>query len=152
MSHSLRPISSTGFSTHLMKARPSDSTASTHKAVLRRPLHSSSSTLFGKALKIVTNSTNRTWNSEGNSSLRIWTWWVRLKRAGVPILAGTDGPYLQGGDALHANSSPCGSGPDPTSALQAASRDAARAMGVLKDVGTVEVGKTADLVLLDATH
>jgi imidazolonepropionase-like amidohydrolase len=38
----------------------------------------------------------------------------------------------------------------PLQALQAASRDAARAMGVLNEVGTVEVGKTADLVLLDA--
>jgi imidazolonepropionase-like amidohydrolase len=38
----------------------------------------------------------------------------------------------------------------PLQALQAATRDAARAMGVLKSVGTVERGKIADLVLLDA--
>lgn len=38
----------------------------------------------------------------------------------------------------------------PLQALQAASRDAAAQMGVLKQVGTIETGKTADLVLLDA--
>ena len=38
----------------------------------------------------------------------------------------------------------------PLQAIQAASRDAARAMGVANEVGTIEVGKTADLVLLDA--
>ena len=75
----------------------------------------------------------------------------QMKRAGVPILAGTDGPYLQGGDALHGELKLLvEAGLTPLQALQAASRDAARAMGVLKDVGTVEVGKTADLVLLDA--
>jgi imidazolonepropionase-like amidohydrolase len=74
-----------------------------------------------------------------------------MKRAGVPILAGTDGPYLQGGDALHSELNLLvDAGLTPLQALQAASRDAARAMGVLNEVGTIEVGKTADLVLLDA--
>lgn len=74
-----------------------------------------------------------------------------MKRAGVPILAGTDGAYLQGGDALH---SELGllvqAGLTPLEALQSATRDAAQFMGVSKDVGTVERGKVADLVLLDA--
>jgi hypothetical protein len=74
-----------------------------------------------------------------------------MKRAGVPILAGTDGPYPQGGDALHSELELLvQAGLTPLQSLQAASRDAARAMGVLNDVGTVELGKTADLVLLDA--
>jgi imidazolonepropionase-like amidohydrolase len=74
-----------------------------------------------------------------------------MKRAGVPILAGTDGPYSQGGDALHSELELLvQAGLTPLQALQAASRDAARAMGVLNEVGTVEVGKSADLVLLDA--
>jgi imidazolonepropionase-like amidohydrolase len=74
-----------------------------------------------------------------------------MKRAGVPILAGTDGPYPQGGEALHSELKLLvDAGLTPLQALQAASRDAARAMAVTKDVGTVEVGKTADLVLLDA--
>jgi imidazolonepropionase-like amidohydrolase len=74
-----------------------------------------------------------------------------LKRAGVPILAGTDGPYSQGGDALHGELELLvEAGLTPLQTLQAATRDAANAMGVLKDVGTIEVGKAADLVLLDA--
>ena len=75
----------------------------------------------------------------------------QMKRAGVPILAGTDGPYPEGGDALHGELELLvQAGLTPLQALQAASRDAAKEMGVLKDVGTVETGKTADLVLLDA--
>lgn len=74
-----------------------------------------------------------------------------MKRAGVPILAGTDGPYEQRGEALHTELELLvEAGLTPLQALQAASRDAAREMGVLKDVGTIETGKTADLVLLDA--
>src|ERR1700749_2191141 len=69
-----------------------------------------------------------------------------MKRAGVPILAGTDGPYPQGGDALHSELELLvEAGLTPLQALQAASRDAATAMGMSKEVGTVEVGKTADL-------
>jgi hypothetical protein len=75
----------------------------------------------------------------------------QMKRAGVPILAGTDGPYPQGGEALHSELELLvEAGLTPLQALQAATRDAAAAMGVTKDIGIVEVGKTADLVLLDA--
>jgi imidazolonepropionase-like amidohydrolase len=74
-----------------------------------------------------------------------------MKRAGVPILAGTDGPYAQGGDPLHGELELLvQAGLTPLQALQAASRDAAKSVGVLQDVGTIEAGKTADLVLLDA--
>jgi imidazolonepropionase-like amidohydrolase len=74
-----------------------------------------------------------------------------MKRDGVTILAGTDGAYPQGGEALHSELELLvKTGLTPLQALQAASRDAARAMGVSKEVGTIEVGKTADLVLLDA--
>ena len=75
----------------------------------------------------------------------------RMKRAGVTILAGTDGPYSEGGNALHGELELLvEAGLRPLEALQAASRDAAEKMGVLKEVGTIETGKTADLVLLDA--
>jgi imidazolonepropionase-like amidohydrolase len=74
-----------------------------------------------------------------------------MKRAGVTILAGTDGPYGEGGDALHSELELLvEAGLSPLEALQAASRDAAAAMGVSRDVGTVEAGKVADLVLLEA--
>jgi imidazolonepropionase-like amidohydrolase len=74
-----------------------------------------------------------------------------MKRAGVPILAGTDGPYAEGGNALHTELQfLVDAGLTPLQALQAASRDAARAAGVSSEVGTIDVGKTADLLLLDA--
>jgi imidazolonepropionase-like amidohydrolase len=74
-----------------------------------------------------------------------------MKRTGVSILAGTDGPYPQGGDALHSELELLvRAGLTPLQALQAASRDAATAVGEAKRVGTVEPGKIADLVLLDA--
>jgi imidazolonepropionase-like amidohydrolase len=74
-----------------------------------------------------------------------------MKRAGVPILAGTDGPYPQGGQALHSELELLvEAGLTPLQALQSATRDAARFMGVSKNIGTVERGKIADLVLLDA--
>jgi imidazolonepropionase-like amidohydrolase len=74
-----------------------------------------------------------------------------MKEAGVPILAGTDGPYAEGGDALHTELKLLvDAGLTPLQAIQTASRDAARAMGVSNEVGTIDVGKTADLVLLDA--
>lgn len=74
-----------------------------------------------------------------------------MKHAGVPILAGTDGPYGGGGDALHDELDLLvQAGLSPNQALQAASRDAAAALGVLSDVGTIEPGKEADFVILDA--
>jgi imidazolonepropionase-like amidohydrolase len=74
-----------------------------------------------------------------------------MKRAGVAILAGTDGSYPQGGEALHSELELLvEAGLTPLQALQAASRDAAKVIGVSNEVGTIEVGKTADLVLLDA--
>lgn len=74
-----------------------------------------------------------------------------MKKDGVVILAGTDGSYAQGGEALHDELKLLvEAGLTPLQAIQAASRDAAQAMGVANEVGTIEVGKTADLVLLNA--
>ncbi len=74
-----------------------------------------------------------------------------MKRDKVPILAGTDGDYTQGGDALHGELELLvQAGLTPHQALQSATRDAASFMGVSNTVGTVEPGKIADLVLLDA--
>jgi cytosine/adenosine deaminase-related metal-dependent hydrolase len=74
-----------------------------------------------------------------------------MKRDGVRILAGTDGPYGGGGAALHDELELLvQAGLTPLQALQAATRDAAAAMGVSKEVGTIEPGKDADFLLLDA--
>ena len=74
-----------------------------------------------------------------------------MKRAGVPILAGTDGQYSQGGDALHSELSLLvQAGLTPLEALQSATSDSAEFMGVSRTSGTIEPGKTADMVLLNA--
>ena len=75
-----------------------------------------------------------------------------MYRAGVPILAGTDtmNPQCFPGFGIHDELALLvDAGLSPLSALQAATRNAAEFMGQLDRRGTVEVGKTADLVLLD---
>lgn len=74
-------------------------------------------------------------------------------RAKVPLLAGTDAMdgYVLPGASLHEELGLLvEAGMTPLAALQSATRHAAKFMGKLASSGTVEVGKTADLVLLDA--
>ncbi len=73
-----------------------------------------------------------------------------LHRAGVPIVAGTDqtvpGYSLYREIELYAQA-----GFTPMEAVQAATIVPARVMGVDKELGTVEVGKRADVIILDAS-
>ena len=74
-------------------------------------------------------------------------------RARVPLLAGTDAMdgYVLPGPGLHEELELfVKSGMTPLAALQSATRDAANFFGKLDSLGTVERGKIADLVLLDA--
>jgi hypothetical protein len=76
----------------------------------------------------------------------------RMYRAGVAILAGSDtfNPYVYPGFSLHEELSLLvEAGLPPMAALQAATIGPARFMGQAERRGTVEVGKVADLVLLD---
>jgi imidazolonepropionase-like amidohydrolase len=76
-----------------------------------------------------------------------------MQRAGVGILAGTDlgNPYLFPGFSLHDELAILvEAGLKPVEALQAATRNPARFLGREKELGTVQQGKLADLVLLDA--
>lgn len=76
-----------------------------------------------------------------------------LHRAGVGILAGSDvlNPYCFPGFSLHDELEwLVKAGLHPLAALQTATRNAAVFMGREKDLGTIEAGKLADLVLLDA--
>ena len=58
---------------------------------------------------------------------------LQMKRAGVPILAGTDGPYSEGGKALHEELALLvQAGLTPLEALQSATRNAADFMGSSK--------------------
>lgn len=76
----------------------------------------------------------------------------RMYRAGVAIVAGTDtfNPYVYPGFSLHDELALLvEAGLPPMAALQAATIGPARFMGQAERRGTVEVGKVADLVLLD---
>ncbi len=72
-----------------------------------------------------------------------------MQRAGVGILAGTDVSLI--GFSLHDELALLvRAGLTPMEALQAATRNPAAYLGRLGTLGTVEVGKLADIVLLDA--
>ena len=76
----------------------------------------------------------------------------RMHRAGVRILAGSDAPWLVvPGFSLHDELVLLvQAGFTPADALRAATSDAAEFLGLQNSLGTVETGKRADLVLLDA--
>ena len=76
-----------------------------------------------------------------------------MQKAGVGILAGTDdaNPYVFPGFSLHDELSLLvKAGLTPMEALQTATYNPAKFLGLLSSLGTVERGKFADLVLLDA--
>ena len=78
-----------------------------------------------------------------------------MHRAGVPVLAGTDGAWYQAytyaGFSLHDELALLvRAGLTPAEALQTATINPPRFLGMEKDLGSVEPGKIADLVLLDA--
>lgn len=75
-----------------------------------------------------------------------------LHRSGVPILAGSDVPnaYVFPGFSLHNELELLvEAGLSPSQALQAATLNPARYLGLSAELGTVENGKVADLVLLE---
>jgi imidazolonepropionase-like amidohydrolase len=77
-----------------------------------------------------------------------------MHHAGVPFLAGTDtapGVYIMPGFSLHdelANFVEAGF--TPMEALQTATSNPAKFLGMETEMGSVEIGKVADLVLLEA--
>jgi imidazolonepropionase-like amidohydrolase len=78
-----------------------------------------------------------------------------VHRAGVPLLAGTDAgwvqPYVYAGFSLHGELALLvRAGLTPMESLQTATINPARFLGMEKDLGTIEKGKIASLVLLDA--
>ncbi len=77
----------------------------------------------------------------------------KMNAAGVPIMAGTDtaAPFVFPGSSLHEELALLvQAGLTPMQALQAATKLPAEFLGKLQTQGTVEGGKFADLVLLDA--
>ena len=86
---------------------------------------------------------------------RVWTQTLAMfadsRKAGVKTLAGSDLPVANGVPPLHDELvALVGAGMTPMEALQAATRSPAEFLGRLATEGTVEVGKKANLVLLDA--
>ena len=76
-----------------------------------------------------------------------------MHKAGVPFMTGTDvpGAYTYPGFSLHDELGLLvQTGFTPLEALQAATVNPAKFLGLEKSLGTVEKGKVADLVLLDA--
>jgi len=77
----------------------------------------------------------------------------KMQAAGVRIMVGTDiaAPNVFPGFSLHEDlASLVQAGLTPMQALQAATRSPAKFLGKLQTQGTIEPGKAADLVLLDA--
>jgi imidazolonepropionase-like amidohydrolase len=77
----------------------------------------------------------------------------RAHDAGVKIVAGTDSgdTYVFPGFAIHEELAELVSaGLAPTDALRSATIDAARFSGKARDYGSIEAGKIADMILLDA--
>jgi len=77
-----------------------------------------------------------------------------MHRAGIPFLAGTDTPpgvYIFPGFSLHEELQRfVAAGFTPLEALQTATLNPAKFLGKENELGTIEKGKLADLVLLDA--
>ena len=72
-----------------------------------------------------------------------------MRGGGVKLLAGTDSSFF--GSAVHDELAEfVRAGLTPMEALQTATKNAADYLGRLDLIGTVETGKLADLVLLDA--
>lgn len=80
---------------------------------------------------------------------------LAMHRAGVPLMAGTDteaGVYVIPGFSLHQELELfVKAGLTPMEALQTATLNPAKFLGRTQDLGTIEPGKLADLVLLDAS-
>lgn len=76
-----------------------------------------------------------------------------MRKAGVPLLAGTDtgNPFCFPGFSLHEELALLViAGLTPVDALRSATLNPAKFLGLDKTLGTIEQGKIADLVLLDA--
>lgn len=73
-----------------------------------------------------------------------------LHRAGVRLIAGVDSPLAPYGTALHVELEDyVAAGLTPFEALQTATRNTAALLGADGDLGTIEAGKLADLVIVD---
>jgi hypothetical protein len=139
--------------------------------VIRRAFAFRNDTAFTKdmRLKYLTQAEVKGWNSHNDTrnvnltSEEIRNRKIRLEKetslvgemqqAGVNILAGTDlgNPYIYPGFSLHDELLLLvQAGLQPIEALQTATINSAKFFGIEKDLGTIEEGKLADIVILTA--
>jgi imidazolonepropionase-like amidohydrolase len=93
--------------------------------------------------------------TDAASGDRVWTktlaMFADMRRAGVKMLAGSDVPIATGVPPLHDELvALVGAGMTSMDALQSATRSPAEFLGRSATEGTVQVGKKANLVMLDA--
>lgn len=75
---------------------------------------------------------------------------VKLVKSGVKLTPGTDSPIIPSGVSYHAElQSWVAAGISPFETLRAATIVAAEEIGVDQDLGSIEVGKVADIVIVD---
>ena len=89
----------------------------------------------------------------GRQAVNDWRLTGEMHKAGVALLAGSDSldPFVFPGESLHHELAELvRAGFTPGDALRAATRGAAQFLGREAEFGSIEAGKTADLVLLDA--
>jgi imidazolonepropionase-like amidohydrolase len=89
----------------------------------------------------------------GRQAANDWKLTGQLHRAGVSLLVGSDSldPFVFPGDSLHRELAEfVQAGYTPLEVIQAATQGAAKFVGRENELGTVEQGKIADLILLDA--
>jgi imidazolonepropionase-like amidohydrolase len=82
-----------------------------------------------------------------------WKLTAEMRQAGIPLLAGSDSldPFVFPGESLHRELAELvRAGYTPAEALRTATLGAAEFLGRESELGTIEKGKIADLVLLDA--
>ena len=70
----------------------------------------------------------------------------RAARAGVKIAFGTDSGVFPHGQNAHEFAVMARLGMEPIAAIHSATSSAAELLGLSKEIGTLEVGKTADLI------
>jgi hypothetical protein len=104
--------------------------------------------------RFITRLQKRTPEQNAQRRLQMYSKLIQgMRRAGVEFMAGTDlgNEYLYPGFSLHDELVLLvQAGLTPMEALQAATRNPAKFLGRLDSLGTIEKGKIADLVLLDA--
>jgi imidazolonepropionase-like amidohydrolase len=89
----------------------------------------------------------------GRQAVNDWRLTGEMHKAGIPLLVGSDSldPFVFPGESLHQELAELvRAGFAPIDALRAATRGAAEFLGSEGDFGTIEAGRIADLVLLEA--